>query len=67
MRHTCDAEIGTPCSFITPARASIVQRVAPSGGGSVTVLTNNNTSSWSYTHGRPGRSSSASPATPNSP
>ena len=47
MRHTCDAEIGTPWPFITSASASIVQRVAPSGGGSVTVLTNNNTSSWS--------------------
>ena len=57
----------TPWSFIAAASASIVQRVAPSGGGSVTVLTNNNTSSWSYTGGRPGRSSSSSPATPNSP
>jgi hypothetical protein len=47
IRHTCDAEIGTPWPFIAPASASIVQRAAPSGGGSVTVLTNNNTSSWS--------------------
>jgi hypothetical protein len=47
MRHTCDAEIGTSCLFITAASASILQRVAPAGGGSVTVLTNNNTSSWS--------------------
>jgi hypothetical protein len=47
MRDTCDGEIGTPCSFITAATASIVQRVAPSGGGSVTVFTNNNTSSRS--------------------
>ena len=54
IRHTCDAEIGTPCSLIRAAIASIVQRVAASGGGSVTVLTNNNTSSWPYTGGRPG-------------
>src|SRR5262245_56581040 len=46
IRHTCDAEIGTPWRFITAATASIVQRDEPSGGGSVTVLTNNNTSSW---------------------
>src|SRR6266498_5039370 len=55
MRHTWEAEIATPLAFIAAASASIVQRVEPSGGGSVTVLTNSNTSSWSYTHGRPGR------------
>jgi len=46
MRHAWDAEIGTPCSAIRSARASIVQRVAASGGGSVTVLTSRRTSSW---------------------
>ena len=66
IRHTCDGEIATPCSLSRPAIASIVQRVAASGGGSVTVLTNNNTSSWPYTGGRPGRSPSTRPATPNS-
>jgi hypothetical protein len=47
IRHACDAEIGTPSPAIASANASIVHRVAPSGGGSVIVFTNNNTSSWS--------------------
>src|SRR3954451_3495590 len=66
IRHAWDAEIGTPWAAMASARASIVQRLAPPGGCSVTVLTNNNTSSWPYTHGRPGRSSSPSPANPRS-
>jgi len=67
IRHTCDAEIATPCSLSRPAIASIVQRAAVSGGGSVTVFTNNNTSSWPYTGGRPDRSASSKPASPNWP
>ena len=47
IRHAWDAEIGTPCSAIRAASRSIVHRVAGSGGGSVTVLTNKITSSWS--------------------
>jgi hypothetical protein len=47
MRHTCDADMATPYSLRRRAIASMVQRVAASGGGSVTVLTNNKTSSWS--------------------
>ncbi len=47
MRQTWEAEMGTPWPAIASASASIVQRVAPSGGGSVTVFTNNSTSSWS--------------------
>lgn len=47
MRQTWEAEMGTPWSARAFASASIVQRVAPSGGGSVTVLTSNSTSSWS--------------------
>jgi hypothetical protein len=47
IRHTCDAEMATPCSLSRRAIASIVQRVASSGGGSVTVFTNSSTSSWS--------------------
>ena len=43
----CDAEIGTPWSAIASASASIVQRVASSGGGSVTSFTSSSTSSWS--------------------
>jgi hypothetical protein len=66
MRHTCEAEMPTPCSLRRQAIASMVQRVASSGGGSVTVFTNSSTSSWPYTGGRPGRSSSSRPARPNS-
>lgn len=39
--------MGTPWLFIARAKASMLRRLAPSGGGSVTVLTSNNTSSWS--------------------
>ena len=56
--------MGTPSSFIRRARASMVQRLAGSGGSSVASLTRRSTSSAPYTGGRPGRSSSASPATP---
>jgi len=62
IRHACDGEIGTPSAAIRAASASIVQRVAPSGGSSVTVLTSSNTSSWPYVGGRPGRSPSNNPA-----
>ena len=39
--------MGTPWAAMASASASIVQRVAPSGGCSVTGLTSNSTSSWS--------------------
>src|SRR2546429_1474609 len=53
IRHAWEAEMGTPWSAMASASASIVQRVAPSGAGSVTSLTSNSTSSCSYTGGRP--------------
>src|SRR5687768_16363395 len=31
MRQHCEAEMGTPWAAMAPARASMVQRVAPSG------------------------------------
>ena len=46
MRQAWEADIGTPCAAISSASASIVQRVAWSGGGSVTSFTSNSTSSW---------------------
>src|SRR5208283_3718589 len=39
IRQACEAEMCTPCSAMAVARLSIVQRVDPAGGSSVTNLT----------------------------
>jgi hypothetical protein len=47
MRQHCEAEMGTPWAAMDCASASVVQRVALSGGSSVTSFTKSKTSSWS--------------------
>src|SRR5579875_1301724 len=59
IRQYSDAEIGTPWSAVRPANAPIVERVAPSGGASVTNFTNNSKSSCEHTVGRPSASPQA--------